>query len=237
MKWSKIIGFNILGLTVLLSWLWPKVSLWTTLDDKIFWFFNQYITTNYPHFVEFLALVNTRWFDIFSLLVMGLLFFLAMQTDQGRNRLARWVGVGITMLVVAGLLSIITHDLISFTRESPTRWYSDANLVSSLSAIATKDSAGNSFPGDHGLMLMVFTAFLWRFSFRWLTLLSALCVVLLSAPRLMIGAHWFSDIYMGSLSIALIGLPWILCTPLAKRLVDWFEMKLAWLPFKSLESS
>ncbi len=39
----------------------------------------------------------------------------------------------------------------------------------------------------------------------------------------MAGAHWFSDIAVGSLSAVLIGLPWILLTPLSDRGISLFD--------------
>lgn len=100
----------------------------------------------------------------------------------------------------------------------------------------TKDSASNSFPGDHGLMLMVFAGYMWAFAPRRIALWSLAFVVILSAPRIMVGAHWFSDVYLGSLSIALIILPWVLCTPVARRLARAIERCLSGLGRHTLEN-
>jgi membrane-associated phospholipid phosphatase len=51
-------------------------------------------------------------------------------------------------------------------------------------------------------------------------------VGLFSLPRVMAGAHWFSDIAVGSLSVALVGLSWWLLTPASDYLVNWFYHKL-----------
>lgn len=37
----------------------------------------------------------------------------------------------------------------------------------------------------------------------------------------MIGAHWFTDIIVGSMTVILIGLPWVLLTPLSDRLITF----------------
>ena len=60
---------------------------------------------------------------------------------------------------------------------------------------------------------MIFAAFMMRFANRRVAFWSIVSVVLLSAPRILVGAHWFSDVYVGGLSIALLILPWVLCTP------------------------
>jgi membrane-associated phospholipid phosphatase len=42
----------------------------------------------------------------------------------------------------------------------------------------------------------------------------------------MIGAHWFTDIAVGSLTAVLIGIPWVLMTPLSDILIAWFDRSL-----------
>ncbi|WP_106476917.1 phosphatase PAP2 family protein [Phytohalomonas tamaricis] len=220
MKLRRILLFNTLGIVLLISWGLPHVMLWTTLDDDIFWFFNQFISPDHMRWSETLAILNMRVFDAIAFGIMGLLFALAVMRDPRPLRFWRWLGIGVTMLLTAGLLALFTTEGIRYGHPSPTAFFANArHLTDVVSTIATKDSAKNSFPGDHGLMLMVFAAFMLRFSDRRVGLLSMAFVVLLSAPRIMVGAHWFSDVYMGSLTIALIALPWVLCTPLASRCV------------------
>ncbi|MFW0189975.1 hypothetical protein ACN01J_23120, partial [Klebsiella pneumoniae] len=47
--------------------------------------------------------------------------------------------------------------------------------------------------------------------------------VVFAFPRVMIGAHWFSDIAVGSLTAVLIGAPWVLMTPLSDKLIAFFD--------------
>ena len=48
-------------------------------------------------------------------------------------------------------------------------------------------------------------------------------------PRIMSGAHWFTDIAVGSLALALIGLSWILILPISDKIMKFFDRH---LPFK-----
>ena len=48
-------------------------------------------------------------------------------------------------------------------------------------------------------------------------------VVVFAFPRVMIGAHWLTDIAVGSLTAVLIGLPWVLMTPLSDRVIGIFD--------------
>lgn len=70
-------------------------------------------------------------------------------------------------------------------------------------------------------MLIIFAAFVWRYAgFRYFAA-AVLLTIIFSLPRIMAGAHWFSDIMAGSLSLALITVPWILLTPLSDQCVNF----------------
>lgn len=217
---KRIICCNLAGLALFASWLW--FSVWLVLDDNIFFFFNQFITSEHPIWVNFLAAVNTRYFDAASFLMLLAIFGWAISLDTRPGRCWRWLGVGLTMLVVAGILAVATNKL-PYGHPSPTLSFDHVNFLADVVSFDTKDADKNSFPGDHGLMLMVFTGFILRFGDRRPAILSALMIAVLSAPRVMAGAHWLQDVYMGSLSIALVVLPWVLCTPIAPRCVHAVE--------------
>jgi hypothetical protein len=69
-----------------------------------------------------------------------------------------------------------------------------------------------------GINLFLFAAFMWRFAGLRVALVSIVFAVLLSASRILSGAHWFSDIFFAALAINLIVTPWILLTPLGPGL-------------------
>ncbi|MCM5704320.1 phosphatase PAP2 family protein [Larsenimonas salina] len=227
MKPMHILLLNLIGAALFLSWWAPHLTLWPWLDDSVFWFFNQFITPEHNDWTTVLAILNARAFDMVALGIMGLLFVLALRHDTAPNRLVKWASIGVVMLLTGGVLALFTNDGISYKHASPTLFFEQARLLTDVVSIPTKDSAHNSFPGDHGLMLMVFAAFMLKFATPRIGALSAALVVVLSAPRIMVGAHWFSDVYMGSLSIALITLPWWLGTPLASRLIERISRLLA----------
>ncbi|HHX0693555.1 TPA: phosphatase PAP2 family protein, partial [Yersinia enterocolitica] len=74
--------------------------------------------------------------------------------------------------------------------------------------------------GDHGMMLMIFACFMLRYFSRSAFAIALLIVVIFSMPRVMIGAHWFTDIAVGSLSIVLVGMGWVLLTPLSDKIIN-----------------
>jgi membrane-associated phospholipid phosphatase len=164
------------------------------------------------------AITNNRLFDLVALGCMGLILATCFFRAQGEAR-RRLVAMGIVMLLGALVINQLGH-LLPVSRPSPTLMVDGALRVTELSAIPTKDSAGDSFPGDHALFLMIFAGFALPYLPRRAAVIAVLMVPLFSAPRILAGAHWLTDVYVGALCLALICLPPLLLTPLSDRLID-----------------
>ncbi|WP_274850440.1 phosphatase PAP2 family protein [Serratia marcescens] len=220
-----ILFFNLLGVALFLSWFLPaNHGGWFTLDSAIFFFFNRHLATD-PAFLHLVAITNNRAFDVISLLAMGLLYlyFYLKQDAAGRRRL---VITGVVMLLTAVVLNQLGH-LLPVKHPSPTLTFDNIHRVSELTGIPTKDASSDSFPGDHGMMLIIFSCFMLRYFGRGAFAVALLITVVFSLPRVMIGAHWFTDIAVGSLSVVLVGASWVLVgaswvlmTPCSDWIVD-----------------
>ncbi|MBN3218128.1 phosphatase PAP2 family protein [Pectobacterium polaris] len=210
-RFSSILVLNVLGIGLFLSWYLPENhGFWLTLDSRIFFYFNRLLVDS-PMFLHLVAITNNRAFDGFALVAMGLLYlsFYLKATSTERRRL---LILGFIMLLTAVVLNQAGH-LLPVQHASPTLYFSDVNRVSDLTGIPTKDASSDSFPGDHGMMLMIFAAFMLRYFTRTAFAIGLAIMVIFSLPRIMIGAHWFTDIAVGSLSVVLVGLSWWLLTP------------------------
>ncbi|GKW09880.1 MULTISPECIES: phosphatase PAP2 family protein [Pectobacterium] len=208
---SSILVLNVLGIGLFLSWYLPENhGFWLTLDSHIFFYFNRLLVDS-PTFLHLVAITNNRAFDGCALIAMGLLYlsFYVKATPVERRRL---LIIGFIMLLTAVVLNQAGH-LLPVQHASPTLYFSDINRVSDLTGIPTKDASSDSFPGDHGMMLMIFAAFMLRYFTRTAFAIGLTIMVVFSLPRIMIGAHWFTDIAVGSLSVVLVGLSWWLLTP------------------------
>lgn len=213
-----ILVLNMLGIALFFSWYLPaNHGFWFTIDKALFYWFNNRLITSKP-LLWLLAVTNFRAFDGISLLAMGGLYlhFWRRETPPGRRRL---LAIGITMLIFSLVLNQLGHS-IPVSHPSPTKFFPDVNHVSKLTGIPTKDASSDSFPGDHGMMLMVFASFMLRYFTRRAFLLAVAIVLIFSSPRIMIGAHWFTDVAVGSLSIVLVGMSWCLMTPLSDMIVN-----------------
>ncbi|MEB6335348.1 phosphatase PAP2 family protein [Serratia rhizosphaerae] len=214
----RILLLNILGIVLFLSWYLPaNHGLWFNLDSAIFFFFNQHLASD-PTFLHLVAITNNRAFDGISLIAMGLLYlhFYLKQDASGRRRL---LVTGVVMLLTAVVLNQLGH-LLPVKHPSPTLTFDNINRVSELTGIPTKDASSDSFPGDHGMMLIIFACFMLRYFSAWAFMVALAIAVVFSLPRVMIGAHWFTDIAVGSLSVVLVGASWWLMTPACDALID-----------------
>ncbi|EIC82870.1 phosphatase PAP2 family protein [Serratia sp. M24T3] len=219
-----ILVLNVLGIALFLSYYLPaNHGFWSPIDKSVFFFFNTRLATN-ETFLHLVAVTNNRAFDVCSLLAMGLLYlsYYVKRDSAGRRKM---IIVGIVMLLTAVVLNQLGHQL-PVVHKSPSLSFPHVNRVSELTGIPTKDSSGDSFPGDHGMMLMVFTVFMLRYLGARAFAIALLITVVFSMPRLMIGAHWFTDIMVGSLSVVLVGGSWWLMTPASDLLVNWLDKKL-----------
>ncbi|ATM85305.1 phosphatase PAP2 family protein [Yersinia massiliensis] len=219
-----ILLLNLLGIVLFLSWYIPaNHGFWFKIDSAIFFYFNQHLLSS-PSFLHLVAITNNRAFDAISLLCMGslYLYFFIKETPTGRRRL---VVMGFVMLLTAVILNQLGH-LLPVSHPSPTLVFENVNRVSELTGIPTKDASSDSFPGDHGMMLMIFACFMLRYFSRGAFVIALLIVVIFSLPRVMIGAHWFTDIAVGSLSVVLVGSSWILLTPLSDKVIDAINRRL-----------
>lgn len=216
-NYNKLMFWNLAAFAVLGSWFWlPNHGFWFELDKAVFYFFNQKLGES-QLWVNLIAALNKRAFDGVALLAMGAVYYSAYrQADAGQRR--QLVIIGVFMLLTAVGLNQLGRA-IPVERPSPTLTFDNVLRLTELAPFKTKDSSGDSFPGDHGLMLMIFTAFAWRYLSRRAGLWGCLFVVVFSAPRVMGGAHWFTDIYVGAFAVAAFGLAWLLQTGLMDAMV------------------
>lgn len=216
-----ILFLNLIGIALFLSWYLPEHhGFWFQLDSAIFFYFNHHLATS-PLLLYTVAVTNNRAFDMCALLAMGALYYACYRNANAAER-QRQIIIGLVMLLTAVVLNQMGH-LLPVQHASPTLYFTDINRVGELTGWPTKDASRDSFPGDHGMMLMIFAAFMLRYFSR-RTFVAALAILFIFAtPRVMIGAHWFTDIAVGALSVVLVGLSWWLLTPASDALISFIQ--------------
>ncbi len=227
-----IILCNIAGALLLGSWLAssPVASYhgpWLALDKSIFYFFNQLLVES-KSFMYFTAVVNLRAFDVIAFIAMLGIYYSYYRKSNVEGK--RWLFcIGIAMLVSAVVIKQF-DKLLPIDRASASIYfdqlYHNVNWLSQLSGLAAKDKSASSFPGDHGMMLLIFSVYMWKYIGKDAFAKALAVFVIFSLPRIMGGAHWFTDVYVGSVSFVLFVLSWILLTPVADRFISWLEPKI-----------
>lgn len=198
-RWLGVLGFTIFGILLFASWLLPgQMGFWYGLDSSVFFFFNHLIGQSQA-LLYLVAFTNLRPFDAVAFLFMLGIFYHYYRQQDAKGR--RWMlCIGLTMLVTAVIAK--QFDI--------TGW-------------PAKDWSSTSFPGDHGMMLLIFTFYMLRYFGKKAFAASLFVVIVFSMPRIMSGAHWLTDVVVGSGSICSIVLSWMLLTPASDRIIALFD--------------
>lgn len=194
---------------------------WDALDESIFRALNDSLRGR-PWWQTIWAIGNNHFFDFLSSLLMTWLAFRYCMEHDGKYLNERVCTVLLIALVIVAAVLTVDKLLIQpgEKRLSPTMALPDAFLLSEhVTWLSTKDMSPNSYPSDHATVLMMVTMMLWHFAGRrtGLVMLGA-CVVFLF-PRLIGGAHWFTDMAAGGLPLALAAVALAIYTPLYRVVI------------------
>ncbi|MEM7407788.1 MAG: phosphatase PAP2 family protein [Pseudomonadota bacterium] len=206
------------GVAALLCWSWFGGWLrpgWDRVDEHVFFALNGSLAEG-DLWRWLWAAANTRLKDA----VTGALFaaIFAVYIWRGglvgaSRRLAQGMFVAAYTVLV---LDVSSNYLFTFERLSPSLVLEPAHRIYDvITAVKVKDASGNSFPGDHGTAVLMFTGLIAFFCGRRYALFAAALAFVAIWPRLVAGAHWLSDLGVGSASIALVALSVALATPVA----------------------
>lgn len=205
LQWRGFLTALLLGAVMLGSWIYPVSRVgWDALDRAIFFFLNGSVATP-SWWSHFWAMLNSRIADTEPLLLL-LPFLVVPDLLIHRSRritaCCHLLIILIIMLIVRFSFEQIT-DILHWRGKSPTLTLQPAHLLSDMyPALNPKDKSNQSFPGDHAGVLMIVASFLLLQGVnRWNWFIGAVAVFFMM-PRLIAGAHWFSDVAVGGFFIA-----------------------------------
>lgn len=168
------------------------------------------------------AYLNTRQFDLLAGVIMGLFFVLPVLGYPDWRRSVRAIFEFAAVFFSFSVFRVVAETL-SAPRLSPSRalYPNFHNLLDLVPQWQAKVYSEHSFPSDHAAVVFVWALFIVHSSSsrgRWLAFLYALFI---STPRLVGGAHWFTDVLFGSVPLALFGFSWGYYTPLRAWCGRW----------------
>jgi membrane-associated phospholipid phosphatase len=112
----------------------------------------------------------------------------------------------------------IIRDTLSINRDSPSLLVRETiKLSDHISWLKIKDESHKSFPGDHATTALLFGSTFIYLGSKAMKICASIYMVFLILPRMILGAHWFSDVVVGSGSIVMFFLTWAYLSPLAHR--------------------
>ncbi len=205
-----------------LSWFVPGPwrDAWDAVDEAVFFALNGILADNRSMAV-FWALANNRAFDLVPAVLFLMLFWRYMaHGGPEEGVLERVAACGLFVAYVVAATQILDQIVLNIARPSPSLVLEPAHRITEMVPwIRSKDSSLHSFPGDHGTVSIMFSICLIRCFGRRAVWWGVGLVLLSTLPRMVGGAHWLSDVLVGSLVVALAPLAVAFATPLHAALV------------------
>ncbi len=195
--------YHLMGALLLVTFFLPGLSsLWEMADSKTFQFLNHSFI-DHPNWQLFWAFANHRLADWFEDLCILAFFIVAtLRAPKGLKKRRAAEMIFIVLLITATILlfnRLICRDLLRLRRHSPTAIFEMPFLLSEvLPWMTIKDISSKSFPGDHATTALLFGLSYFHFVRGRLGLFGLIYSLFLCLPRLMAGAHWLSDLVVGT---------------------------------------
>ncbi|MNM62269.1 Inner membrane protein YeiU [compost metagenome] len=229
-SWRPFVACHLLALALLALWLWePSRALMDHFDFSLHRSLNAPLA-DHSLWRGIWAVASTRPFDVLtglimlSLLIRGDWVFKAAQT---RAALLGFLASLLLLLLIRFLYTALCRHL-DWQHDSISAYVPDDVHLSQLfptwedTPFAIKDESARSFPGDHASVLLLWALFLGLFArtaLQWLAIGGLALLFML--PRLVTGAHWGQDDYIGGMQVALLSLAWSCFTPFAAWSSGW----------------
>jgi membrane-associated phospholipid phosphatase len=233
-RWNlkMLAALNISAIILLTSWLWqPTRTLWDALDNATFDLLNAPLAHN-KYYSALAAIANMRPVDVgVGVVMLSILIkrdFILKAPQLRQAFFAFFVLLLLLLLVRFGFNEVL--KTIDWKRASPSLVLPDAVRLTQLfpnwkAHLYLKDSSEQCFPGDHASVLLIWAMLCSAFAKHWKNLLVWGLCALFMLPRLIAGAHWASDDFVGGVFLALIAFSWGYFTPILELTSDWLNRK------------
>lgn len=230
LKNSQLIKFTVsisLILLMICSWLFSFTHVfWETLDKYIFFSLNNLIARSSLSQV-FWAISNHNYMDWIHDLVMIGFFIGYIARKDDKDKLYKFCEIFFFSLWIAITILLINRfimtDIFHIHRKSPSIVYDNiTHLSEKVSWLRVKERSHTSFPGDHGTTAVFFALVMGHLRGFKSFCLSALYSSYWILPRLIVGAHWMTDILIGSLTISMLAMSISIYTPFKTIVVGIF---------------
>lgn len=202
-------------------------NLLTAIDHNFFFFVNNSLK-GHPNWQFFWVIANHKLTDWAHDLVFFALFVAAIMSVPKVERLKKTAQflfcIFYISLIIYFINRILFRENLSIARVSPTIEFPDCvRLSKEFPHINIKDSSKQSFPGDHATAALFFAVCYNYYANRKLAILGWIYAIFICLPRLIVGAHWLSDVVIGSGCIVLFFFSWAVYSPLGAKATCFTE--------------
>ena len=242
-NFKKLILCHLLVLFLLGTLFFPSIQqfFWKPIDEGFFKFLKSLIQ-NSPFWQNFWAMANHRGADFLEDGIFIAFFIWVLKTTAPTERREKAAEFLFFLLYSAAIILLVNdfifRQCLHIKRQSPSLIFNSMERLSEqVSWLKVKDKAGNSFPADHATTALLFiSSFLYLSRKKRIRIAAISYGIFLCIPRLIAGAHWLSDILVGSLSIIIILGSWAFYTPFARFSMKKIDLFLQ-IKFPSLEKN
>ena len=208
----RFIIFTFLSFLLLFLWAFPITSVYFDRLDSIIYYCLNGTLKNGETWQLFWAVTNMRIFDIAGGLLVLVMLLFHMYTDDNLENKVKPLNKLISFIVFITLTIIVNKiifsgvlNLLDYHRQSPSLVLDGGVRLSEIiTSFEFKDSSKDCFPGDHAAVLICSTIYFFIYGNKKLGLISCFVLLPFILPRLVVGAHWFTDCLVGSTFILII---------------------------------
>lgn len=215
-KWQPVkLSLSLcIALLLGLTWFIPSTqAAWQALDDKVFLSLNALLAEEQT-FQWWVAFLNTRWFDLLLALLMTIPFMVPRPFWQHEARLRELLLFLFVLLLFVAVRLTAKKTFFDFDRDSPSLVFTGATILTQeIWGLTPRVSSGHSFPGDHAAVLICWAVYISYFRGKAWSVFAVGMALVFVLPRLIVGGHWLSDVFVGGLMLALITFSCAIFTP------------------------
>ena len=231
MKLKALLYCHLAIFVLLGTFFWPPTRFyWNILDVATFKSLNHTLL-DHPHWQLFWACLNHKLADfIEDFIFLAFCTFAVMKAapQEQLKKTSQFLFCILFAIPVIYLADrIICRELIDMHRVSPSLVVTPCvRLSHEIPWIKIKDSTHSCFPGGHAVTLLFFITTYTFFAGKKLGKYAMSYAFVRLLPRLIVGAHWISDILVGSATVTLFSLSWALATPFHSWVSSKIELAL-----------
>ncbi len=229
-NWKKLFWCHFAAVVLLITWNGgPVREIWDAADAALYYAMNGFAVSG-EAVSRAIAFANTNQYDKLATLV--LVGVLASYAALGRNARFDWRLAGVFIVGLLMLVTVYGRRKIGIfeyqLRPTPSlvlEPFHDLSLM--FPDLRVKTSASTSFPSNHGNACMIFLLLFWTLARKYWGLFTLAILPFFMLPRMFAGAHWLSDLAVGSLSYSLVIFAWVVYTPFLERAITFVHKPFA----------